>query len=118
MRPEGRNIPRCGVSGDKNMRQAIQTKYAGPTETRGSRVLVRTEAGRRIYPWDDAFDSAANHIAAAKAFAEEYGWNGSWFGGASPDGKGYVFVAASWTDEGSFTVSQREDKSTGPRVKR
>ena len=86
--------------------QAIITKYLGPTNFRGSRVKASAQAGSVTIPWDDAKDSANNHIAAALALIRKYGWNDpnrshmrsphQWAGrmamGATPDGKGYCFV--------------------------
>lgn len=75
------------------MRQAITTRYAGPTSSRGARILVRAEAGRMSVPYDHALSATQNHVAAAKAFAEKkVRWGGTWYGGAMPDGRGYVFV--------------------------
>ena len=74
-------------------RQAITTRFAGPTDRRGSRVIARSEAGRVSVPWDATLDVEANHAAAAAALADRLGWSGDWFGGW--DGGGYVFVVAS-----------------------
>lgn len=76
------------------MMQAIVTKYAGPTNHRGSRVICRAQAGRYTYPWDDALGVAENHRQAAEAFAARFGWldHSTMAGGAMPDGKGYCFV--------------------------
>lgn len=38
------------------MRQAITTKYIGPTKHRGSRVVARAQAGEVTLAWDDALD--------------------------------------------------------------
>ncbi len=76
------------------MRQAIETKYIGPTNFRGARVKARAQAGSITIPWDDALDVDANHDAAARAFAEKYGWQGSWYGGAKADGTGNVYVCS------------------------
>lgn len=74
--------------------QAIVTKYAGPTNSRGSRIIVRAQAGRMIVAWDHALNPSQNHAAAARAFAEKWGWNGAWFMGANPGDSGYTFVVA------------------------
>lgn len=76
------------------MRQAIVTRYAGPTNHRGSRIIVRAQAGRMTVPWDDALDVADNHRSAARAFAQRWDWAGEWMGGAMPDDTGYAFVRA------------------------
>lgn len=74
------------------MRQAIITKYHGPTNVRGSRVSAKAWAGRVILSWDHALNSQDNHIAAAKALADKLAWEGKWHGGGSPDLSGFAFV--------------------------
>lgn len=56
------------------MRQAITTKFLGPTDHKPSRIVVRADAGRMIVSWDHNLDVAANHTAAAEAFARKLGW--------------------------------------------
>ena len=74
--------------------QAIETEYKGPTDTRGSRIIARAQAGRISVPWDYALSSEENHDAAMCAFVEKWGWHGSWVRGARADGKGNVYVCA------------------------
>lgn len=76
------------------MRPAIQTRYAGPTNYRGARVIARAQAGRIVVPWDHALNVEDNHLAAARAFAAKWCWAGTWHGGALVDGSGYAFVMA------------------------
>lgn len=84
------------------MAQVITTKYVGPTDKRGSRVVVNSWRGRKTYGWDNALSSDENHAVAAghfvaminKGYAEvsslvEWAIVG---GGSMPDGKGYGFV--------------------------
>jgi len=71
-------------------RQAITTKYHGPTNTRGARISARAEAGRIFVPYNHALNSSDNHAAAAMALAEKWGWDGPWHGGGTATG--YVFV--------------------------
>ena len=79
---------------------AIQTRYHGPTNHRGSRVSARTEAHRIMVEWDDALDSEGNHDAAASALIRQLGWatqeaaSRDWYRGASVDGRGYTYVRA------------------------
>lgn len=79
------------------MRQAIVTKYLGPTNFRGARIRVKAQAGSITVPWDHALDVAENHEIAARAFAEKWGWlkYGKMHGGALPDDTGYCFVLVS-----------------------
>ena len=51
------------------MRQAIVTKYIGPTTSRGSRVKAAAYAGSITVPWDHALSPEGNHTEAAKALA-------------------------------------------------
>lgn len=85
-----------------HLRQAIVTKYLGPTDSRGARVKASAEAGSVSVPWDYELDAADNHIAAAEKYAQKYGWDGAWFGGGTKDG--YVFVNAV---EQAFQVTTR-----------
>jgi hypothetical protein len=71
-------------------RQAITTRYIGPSNVRGSRVKARAEAGSVTLNWDDALDSYANHAKACEALVRKFAWGGVWFGGGTGDG--YVFV--------------------------
>lgn len=74
-------------------RQAIITKYLGPTNSRGSRVKASCEAGSVTIDWNDALDSLENHAAAALALATKLQWterNQFIPGGLS---NGFVFVA-------------------------
>lgn len=55
-------------------RQAIVTKYLGPTNVKGSRVKATAQAGSVTLSWDDAANSAENHAAAAQALVRRFGW--------------------------------------------
>lgn len=68
--------------------QAIVTKYHGPGNVRGSRVKATAAAGSVTLSWDCAKNSEDNHVAAAKALADKFGWGGYWFGGGMPRGHG------------------------------
>ena len=72
------------------MRQAIETKYHGPTNYRGSRVSATAEAGRIYVPWDYALGIEENHRAAAMAFRDKMKWGGIWVGGGTR--AGFCFV--------------------------
>lgn len=87
------------------MRQAIATKFVGPSNVRGSRVIASCDAKRIIVSWNHSQSADDNHIAAARKLASELGWSGNWHGGATK-GSGYTFV---WQDtaEGDFIVGDR-----------
>lgn len=74
------------------MRQAIETKFYGPTNGSGSRIRAKAWAGSMRTHYNHALNAEQNHIAAAKAFAEKMEWDGLWIGGGRADGRGYVFV--------------------------
>ena len=78
------------------MRQYIQTKYIGPTNTRSGRVKASANPGSIFVSWNHALGIEENHIAAAKAYAAKYDWKGVWSGGGGKDG--YCFVQASEHD--------------------
>lgn len=78
--------------------QAITTRYHGPTNTRGSRVSARCQAGRVTLNWDDALNQDQNHDRAALALARKLGWLEKrshavdLVRGGLPDGRGNVYV--------------------------
>jgi hypothetical protein len=74
------------------MKQAIVTKYLGPTNFHGSRVKATANAGSMIFSWDHALTAAENHRLAASKFADRYSWEGSLIGGGLPDNTGYCWV--------------------------
>lgn len=75
------------------MLQAITTKYLGPTNHRGSRIVARAYARRITVAWDHALDVEENHTRAAMTLVLELGWGPAnhWVGGSLPDGTGYAF---------------------------
>jgi hypothetical protein len=75
------------------MRQAIMTKYLGPTNVWGTRVKAACYGGTTTIGWDHRFGSVENHARAARALAKKMGWSGTWYGGPLPNESGYAFVA-------------------------
>lgn len=75
-----------------SFRQAITTKYYGPTNTKGSRVKASAEAGSVWVSWDHSLNVDQNHDAACKALLEKLGWSGEWKGGGVSTGYVYVNV--------------------------
>lgn len=63
------------------VRQAITTRYHGPTSTRGSRITARASAGSVTLPYDHSLDGVDNHALAAHNLANKLGWVGVWVGG-------------------------------------
>lgn len=94
--------------------KAIETKYHGPTNFRGSRITARAEGGHHVtvsYPHQ--LSGAACHAYAARQLAEKLGWAGKWHVGGLPKG-GYVFVLVCGPVDGhgteAFTVAEKEGK--------
>ena len=54
--------------------QAIQTKYHGPTNTRGSRISATAYAGRKYYGYDYSLNLEDNHKASATEYMDSKGW--------------------------------------------
>lgn len=77
------------------MRQAIITKFHGPTNVRGSRIKATAAAGSVTVHYDHALNQQGNHDAAAKALALKLDWKGAWYAGGLPsqDGNCYVWDA-------------------------
>jgi hypothetical protein len=76
--------------------QAIQTKFLGPTNHRGSRIKATCEAGSITVPWDHGADIDANHGYVAMMLAQKLGWTGDEYGelksGCLPNNAGYAHV--------------------------
>ena len=73
------------------MFQAIQVKYLGPTNYRGSRYKATAAAGSVTVPADDAKNVEGNVIAAAQALCDKFGWSKDMVHGQLADGS-YVLV--------------------------
>ena len=78
--------------------RAIRTRYVGPTNNRGSRVIADAgdRASRLTLEWDDRLNAEQNHAAAAVALTQKMGWVGEYYtplvGGAFPDHYVWVFM--------------------------
>jgi len=69
----------------------IETKYVGPTNTKGGRVIAKTAGNRIIVEWDSVLGIEDNHVAAACALAEKLGWPYPTLGGNLPNGnRGHI----------------------------
>jgi hypothetical protein len=83
------------------LRQAIVTRFHGPTDKRGKRVSARADAGTVIVSWHDELSVTENHTRAAATLAAKFGWarlatfTTRWHGGALPNGRGFAFVEVS-----------------------
>jgi hypothetical protein len=75
--------------------KAIETKYRGPTNCRGSRIIATDSDGNRAtISYNHAKNSEGNHQAAAFELCERMGWRGVLQGGHTKDG-----MAWTWIDE-------------------
>jgi hypothetical protein len=76
--------------------QAIQTKYIGPTNTKGSRYKAWCAAGSLTLSADYSLEPEYNHLAAAYALRDRLGWNdrrGRLVSGSLPNGDyAHVFI--------------------------
>ena len=75
--------------------QAIQTKYLGATNTKGSRIKATAAAGSIVISYPHELSGQAVHRAAAEQLVKKLGWDqpsyGPLVGGCLPDGS-YCFV--------------------------
>ena len=78
--------------------QAIETRYLGPTNTRGSRIVATTHSAvsrypvRLTVPFDHTLSTEAGHRKAAEALKAKLGWKGRMVGGGTRTGYCFVFV--------------------------
>jgi hypothetical protein len=74
-------------------RQAIETKYIGPGNVRGSRIKASCQAGSIIRDFDQGKSIDQRHADVAMELAAKFGWQDyRWVQGGSPSGNGSVFV--------------------------
>lgn len=72
--------------------QAIKTKYVGPTNTRGSRIIASCDGGKITHNYAHNIDVEQNHIDAALALCKKLGWDGELATGYLDNGYVHVFV--------------------------
>lgn len=73
--------------------QAIETRYLGPTNYRGSRIKAYAFGGSVTVPFDYGVPDDVNHLNAAFALVEKMGWGDvRLFQGGNVKGDGYFFV--------------------------
>lgn len=74
--------------------KAIQTKYLGPTNCRGSRIKATDNDGNKVtipYPYE-LHQGEDMHRKAARALCDKMGWKGRLVGGALKNGYAFVFL--------------------------
>ena len=73
--------------------KAIVTRYKGPTNCRGSRIIADDGDGNRIaIPYSYELSAEACHRKAAEALRDKMGWKGTLVGGGIRTGYAFVFV--------------------------
>lgn len=74
--------------------KAIETKYLGATDRRGSRIVASDSDGNRVtIPYPHEASGEACHRLAAEALRAKMGWAGKMISGATKTGYAFVFVA-------------------------
>lgn len=76
--------------------QAICTKYVGPTNSRGARIIAESGSGQRVaisYPYE--LSGEAVHKAAAVALMKKLGWKYRIVGGSTKTGYCFVITGTS-----------------------
>lgn len=82
--------------------KAIQTKYHGPTNTRGSRIRATDRDGHSVtIPYPHELSAEEGHRLAAKKLCEKMNWRGELATGGFPDSYVHVFVSRDWSQTGS-----------------
>lgn len=76
------------------MAQAIITKFVGPTNTRGARIIAKTGGGlnKETVSWNYEAGVEDNHREAAQHLMETMGWTGELIGGGLVEGYAWVIV--------------------------
>jgi hypothetical protein len=75
--------------------KTITTKYTGPGEKRGSRIIARSEGNSVQVSVNDYSGSDTAHKAAAEKLRKKLGWKDRLLdGGTLPDGKTQVWISA------------------------
>lgn len=84
--------------------QAIVTKYLGPTDHRGARIVASCYADRLTIPYPHEKSGEDAFRVAAEALRDKLGWTGVLVGGSLPDGS-YAFVFMSGPTHHGLTVA-------------
>lgn len=82
---------------NENPRAAIVSKYAGPTNSRGSRITVKSQRSRRSYPYPYELSGANCHKWAVNQYLSEI---------LNEDRKEYGELATGWGTLADFSVGQ------------
>ena len=77
--------------------KAIETRYVGPGNVRGARIIAKDLDNNRVtISYDHSKSGEDGHALAAQALCKKMGWTGDMVAGATK--RGYVFVFLdTWT---------------------
>lgn len=80
------------------MQKAISTRYRGPTNTRGSKIIAKAmDNAPRSMGMKYSLSTEGRHCLAAMEYARHMGWTGFYVAGALADGNCYVCTATDAT---------------------
>lgn len=73
--------------------QAIETRYVGPSNVKGARIIATNPDGKRhVISYPHELSGEACHRKAAEGLRDKMGWTGRLVGGATKRGYCFVFV--------------------------
>ena len=73
--------------------KAIETRYIGPSNTRGARMVADDGAGNRVtIPYDYAVSRDQVHADACRALLDKMKWQGELISGSTRRGMVWVFI--------------------------
>ena len=74
--------------------KAIETRYLGPTSTKGARIVAHDGDNNRIVVgYTATLTLIKSYRVAAEALRDKMGWSGELVGGATKRGYTFVFVS-------------------------
>ena len=80
--------------------KAITTRYIGPSNTKGSRIVADDGDGNRItLHYRSELNSDENHAAACRALCEKMGWGGRMQGASVLKGGRTQAMVWAWIDK-------------------
>lgn len=82
---------------NENCRAAIISKYVGPTNSRGSRIIVKSQRSKKTYPYPYDLSGAECHKWAVAQYLD---------GLVKEDKKSYGDGATGWGTLADFTIGQ------------
>lgn len=82
---------------NENSRAAILSKYVGPTNSRGSRIIVSSQRGRKSFPYPYEKSGADCHSWAVERYLEAI---------KNEDQKSYGEKATGWGELSGYSIGQ------------